>query len=198
MFHSIPEPIRKRMRYLQDLETRRDAEQDENKQRLLQIPEESGRFLALLAASAPRGKWIEIGTSGGYSALWLALAAREADAKLITHEIQDWKIELARETFRVAGVEDVVELVAGDASAHLGSYSDIAFCFMDADKEDYREQYDTVVARLVPGGIMTADNMNSHGHMLEETTAYIMLDPRMDNIVVPVGSGILVGRRRTD
>ncbi len=195
MFQVIPKIVLSRMRFLEELETERDAEHDEAKQRLLQVPEETGRFLSLVAASAPKGIWLEIGTSGGYSALWLSLAAREAGAKLITHEIQDWKIELARETFREAGVEDVVELVTGDAGAHLDKYDDIGFCFMDADKEDYRDQYDAVVSRMVPGGIMVADNIDSHRDMLEGMVSYALQDGRMDNIVVPIGSGLLFGRK---
>ncbi len=71
MFHDIPQPIADRMRYLVD----RDSE-DRNSgltvfQRLRQITPETGQFLAILLAGAPPGDVIEIGTSGGYSTLWL-------------------------------------------------------------------------------------------------------------------------------
>jgi len=195
MFHDIPKSVLVRMRHLEELERKRDVEHDETQQRLLQVPEATGRFLSVVAATAPKGTWLEIGTSGGYSALWLALAAREVGATLFTHEIQDWKIELARETFCEARVEDVVQLVTGDAGAHLDKYADIAFCFMDADKEDYRDQYDAIVSRMVPGGILTADNFDSHREILEDMAVYALQDKRMDNIIVPIGSGVLLGRK---
>ena len=72
-------------------------------------------FIALLAAGAPRGTIVEIGTSAGYSTLYLALAGREVGSKIITFDISIEKAAMAAETFRLAGVEDVVELVRGDA-----------------------------------------------------------------------------------
>jgi predicted O-methyltransferase YrrM len=195
MFHKIPKAIADRMAFLNELEVKRGNEYEDAEQRLLQVPEATGRFLALVAAAAPKGTWLEIGTSGGYSALWLSLAAREAGAKLLTHEIQEWKIDLARETFREAGVEDVVELITGDATAHLDDYGDISFAFLDGDKEDYRRQYDAIVPRMVPGGILTADNIDSHREVLQEMVAYALQDEHMDNMVVPIGSGVLVGRK---
>ncbi len=195
MLHDIPEAIAQRMQFLEQMDAEHRVENLPPEIRLRQIPLETGRFIALMAANAPKGTWLEIGTSGGYSSLWLSLAAREVGATLFTHEIQDWKIELARETFREAGVEDVVELVIGDAGAHLNKYDNIAFCFMDADKEDYRNQYDAIVSRMVPGAILTADNVDSHRDLLADMVAYALQDQRMDNMVVPIGSGLLLGRR---
>ena len=115
MFHNIPVQMLSRMRELEVIDARDRGDGTARLQRLRQIPPETGRFLALLAAGAPQGEIIEIGTSAGYSTLWLALACRETRRTLTTFEILDEKVALARETFRVAGVEDVVTLVAGDA-----------------------------------------------------------------------------------
>jgi len=83
--------------------------------RLRQIPPEVGKFIAILAAAAPAGRWIEIGTSAGYSTLWLALACRAVGRKITTYEILAEKAALARQTFAAAGVSEVVEFVHGDA-----------------------------------------------------------------------------------
>jgi predicted O-methyltransferase YrrM len=140
-------------------------------QRLRQVPPESGRFIALLAASSPDGTFVEIGTSAGYSTLWLALACRERGQTITTFEVLDTKCELAAETFRQADDEDVVRLVRGDALHHIAEYHDIAFCFLDAEKEVYGECYEAVIPRMVPGGILVADNAINHRETLQPMLA---------------------------
>ena len=164
-------------------------------ERLRQIPPDVGRFLALLASNAPAGRFLEIGTSAGYSALWLALACREAGTRLTTFETLDRKAAIARETFDEADVWDVVDLVIGDAREQVGAFEDVAFCFLDAEKEQYLELYRAVVPNLVPGGLLVADNVTSHREALEPFVREAMDDPRVDALIVPIGRGELLARR---
>ena len=159
MFHDIPETVALRMAELKELGLRQRADGVPRLQRLREVAEEVGRFLAILAAGAPAGRWVEIGTSSGYSTLWLALAAREAGARVTTFEILKWKVELARETFARAEVEDVVKLVHADVRDGLAGVDGVSFAFLDSEKEDYAELYELVVPRLVPGGLLVADNV---------------------------------------
>jgi predicted O-methyltransferase YrrM len=163
--------------------------------RLRQIPPETGRFLALLAASAPPGRYLEIGTSGGYSTLWLALACRELGQRLTTFEVLEDKARLARETLRLARVEDVVELVTGDARELLRNYTGISFCFLDAEKEHYLECYEALIPNMVTGGLLAADNAISHQDILREFLDRALHDERVDALVVPIGKGELVCRK---
>lgn len=195
MFHNIPERVLNRMRFLEQIDSKDRADDTPRMERLRQIEPETGKFLAILAASAPEGKMIEIGTSAGYSALWLSLAARATGRKLTTFESLDPKIALAQETFRKAGVEDLVELVKGNALDHLGELEDISFCFLDAEKEVYPACYDHVIPKLVPGGILVADNIISHAETLESFAEMARSDPRVDALVVPIGKGELVCRK---
>jgi predicted O-methyltransferase YrrM len=160
------------------------------------VSPDTGRFLAILAASAPAGPCIEIGTSAGYSTLWLALAARATGRKVATVEIDGAKVELARATFAAAGVEDVVNLVHGDALAHLGHTRDIGFCFLDAEKDIYGPCYDLLVPRMVTGGLIVADNAISHQSDLRPMLDSAMSDPRVDSVLVPIGTGDLVCRKK--
>lgn len=195
MFHQMPKPIRDRMAHLRELD-RADRESGAApSHRLHQVPPETGRLLAILAASTPDGICLEIGTGGGYSALWLSLACRERGNNLATFEILEEKARLAAETFRAAGVNDVVELVKGDARKLLSSYRDIAFCFLDAEKKHYLECYELVVPNMVRGGILVADNIISHRDALERFLARAMADERLDSVEVPIGQGLLVCRR---
>lgn len=166
--------------------------------RLRQIPPETGRFLALLAASSPDGAWIEVGTSAGYSTLWLALAARERARHVTTYEVLDEKVSLATATFDEAAVNDVVTLVHGDFLDHVAELSGIALCFLDAEKEVYERCYDAVVPRLVHGGLLVADNAINHRGTLQSFLDRAQSDPRVDALVVPIGKGELVCRRRRE
>jgi caffeoyl-CoA O-methyltransferase len=195
MFHNIRQPILERMRSLEEIDAADRGDGTTRLQRLRQIPPETGRFLALLAASAPAGDFVEVGTSAGYSALWIALACEQAGRKLTTFEILPQKAELARQTFAAAGVESTVTLVEGDAMEGLARFERIAFCFLDAEKEIYGQCYELIVPRLVPGGLLVADNAINHRETLQPMIDRALADERVDALVVPIGKGELVCRK---
>ncbi len=167
MFHDIPPRLLNRMKELEHRDQEDRSDGTPRRERLRQVAPETGRFLALGAASAPDGQYVEIGTSAGYSALWLALACRAMGRSLTTFEVLPHKVELARNSFLQAGVDDVVRLVEGDFLQHTERLDRIGFCFLDAEKEIYGACYDAVVPRLVPGGILIADNAVNHRDMLK-------------------------------
>jgi predicted O-methyltransferase YrrM len=195
MFHTIPDKIRERMEYLERMDQKDRSDGTHQLKRLRQIPPEVGKFLALMASSAPPGKYLEVGTSAGYSTLWLALACRETGRRITTFEVLDEKIRFASETFDKADVLDVVELIAGDARQHLSAYKDVAFCFLDAEKDHYLDCYEAVVPNLVRGGLLVADNVISHRSVLEPLIQRANEDTRVDAVIVPIGWGELVCRR---
>jgi predicted O-methyltransferase YrrM len=195
MFHDMLQEMLDRMHHLEEIDARDRRDGTPRMQRLRQIPPVTGRFLALLAAGAPDGACVEIGTSAGYSTLWLALACRESGRRVTTFELFEEKAVLARETFRLAGVEDVVELVVGDAREHLPRIENIAFCFLDAEKHVYGACYEAVVPNLVPGGLLVADNAINQRDELQEMLDRALSDERVDALIVPVGKGELVCRR---
>jgi predicted O-methyltransferase YrrM len=197
MFHDIPEEVAARMAELKELGLRQRADGTPRMKRLREVPEEVGRFLAILAAGVPAGRWVEIGTSSGYSTLWLALAAREAGRRVTTFEILDWKVELARETFALAEVEDVVELVHADVRDGLAGVDDISFAFLDSEKEDYLELYELVVPGLAPGGLLVADNVADFHDEVQPMLDRAADDPRVDAVVVPLLTGQLLARKRS-
>jgi len=180
------------MEFLEQLDAEHRRKAADHWERLRQIPPDTGRFLALLAARAPQGKYLEIGTSGGYSGLWISLACRLLGRKLITFEIHEEKVRLARETFIKAGVSDIIEIIHCDARKLLRDYKGIAFCFLDAEKDVYESCYDILVPNMVPGGILVADNIISHKETLISFTQKVFNDKRVDALVIPIGSGELV------
>jgi predicted O-methyltransferase YrrM len=196
MFNDIPAPVLLTMQELEKIDRQDRVDGTARLQRLRQIPPETGRFICLLAASSPEGSWIEIGTSAGYSTLWLALAGRERGRTITTFEIMASKSQLARNTFAAAGVDDVVNLVQDDFLTYVDRLGDIGFCFLDAEKEVYQACYEAVVPRLVPGGLLVADNAISHQDALTPMLHAALEDPRVDAVVVPIGKGELVCRKR--
>lgn len=196
MFQNIPQTILMRMRELEQMDSRDRADGTPRMKRLRQISPEVGRFIALLAAAAPNGRCLEIGTSAGYSTLWLALAGRATGRRITTFEILEEKVKLARLTLDVAGVTDTVELIHGDVLEHLPNCQNIAFCFLDGEKEIYGDCYEAIVPRMVPGGILVADNAINHQATLQPVLDRALSDERVDALVVPIGKGELVCRTR--
>jgi caffeoyl-CoA O-methyltransferase len=196
MFHDIPQPIAERMRFLEEIDARDRKDGTLRLQRLRQITPEVGRFIAILAASAPPGDLFEIGTSAGYSTLWLALACRALGKRITTFEVLPEKANLARETLSTAGIEGVVDLVLGDARELLPPRAQIAFCFLDAEKEVYGDCYELVVPCLVSGGFLVADNAINHYETLKPMIDRALCDERVDALVVPIGKGELLLRKR--
>jgi caffeoyl-CoA O-methyltransferase len=198
VFHDIPGAVLDRMRELEAMNSLDRADGSAQQIRLRQVPPETGRLLAVLASMAPPGDFVEIGTSAGYSTLWLTLAGRCRAGRIRTFEILPEKAELARQTFERAQVTDLVDFVLGNAHDHIPGCDEIAFCFLDAEKEDYQDYYDAVVPRLVPGGILAADNVLSHRQILSPFTERVLADERVDALVMPIGSGVLVCRKACD
>lgn len=196
MFHDIPEPVLEMMKELEQIDAADRTDGTPRVNRLRQVPPETGRFLALMAASVPvYGSWLEIGTSAGYSALWILLAARKRGTKLVTFELLHDKVTRAKKTFKKAKVEELVELINGDARGHISDYDEISFCFLDAEKEMYAEFYDLVVPNLIPGGLLLADNVVSHREELAAWLEKVEEDSRVDSVVIPIGKGVLLCRK---
>lgn len=195
MFATIPPEISAQMRWLETIDARDRTDGTARLRRLRQIPRDTGRFLAILAAAAPEGAFVEIGASAGYSALWLALACRERGSKLVTFEILEEKARLAGETFRKAKVGDVVTLIAGDARTHLSQYNNVSFCFLDAEKNDYLDFYDLIVPKMISGGLLAADNVISHRTDIQPMLDRADSDERVDSVIVPIGKGVLLARK---
>ena len=195
MLHNIPEPVKNRMKYLENIDAKDRVDRTPRMERLRQVPPETGKFLSILAASAPKGEFLEIGTSGGYSTMWIALACIERGIKIKTFEILEEKIKLAKETFRESKMANFVELVEGDARDFLKEEKNIAFCFLDAEKEVYDECYDLIIPNMVKGAILVADNAINHYDVLKPMIDKALSDERVDALIVPIGKGELLCRK---
>jgi predicted O-methyltransferase YrrM len=195
MFHDITTEVLKRMDYLEGIDQKDRNDGTPRMQRLRQIPPETGKFIALIASNCPNGEFIEIGTSAGYSTMWLSLVAKERNIRIKTFEILPEKIKIAKETFKRAGIENYVELIEGDFLEYKKKISNIAFCFLDAEKEIYEKSFDIVSPNLVKNGFIVADNAISHYEKIKPMIIKAENDTRFDCLIVPIGKGEFLCRK---
>jgi predicted O-methyltransferase YrrM len=94
-------------------------------------------------------------------------------------------------------VDEVVEFVHADVRERLATLDGIAFCFLDSEKADYGELYEVVVPRLVPGGLLVADNAVGFEDVMQPMLDGARADTRVDAVVVPFLTGQLLARRRS-
>lgn len=130
--------------------------------RYLSVPEEDGRLLRILAESIGAKHAVELGTSTGYSGLWLLLALGKTGGRLTTFEIDRGRHQLARENFERAGVLKLVTPVLGNAHAEITKLKEpIDLLFIDADKDGYLDYLQKLAPLVRTGGLIVAHNMAS-------------------------------------
>lgn len=120
-----------------------------------------GRLLRLLTEAVKAQNVVEIGTSNGYSGLWLCLGLQTTGGRLTTHEIDPQRAALAQANFKRAGVEGIVTVVLGDAHETVTRLQEpIDLLFIDADKPGYLDYLKKLLPLVRPGGLILADNMS--------------------------------------
>lgn len=193
-----PDPLLDVRAELAALGPAHDAAEPDRRRRLLNITPDTGPLLALLVRAARARRVLELGTSNGYSTLWPAEAARDTGGRVTTVEVLGAKATLARDTFRRAGVGDVVALREGDAGAVLAAAADGAydFVFLDADRERYAGWWPDLARVLAAGGLLVVDNATSHAGEIAPLAAAVAAAPAFTSALLPVGNGELVVHKR--
>jgi predicted O-methyltransferase YrrM len=157
---------------------------------MLNITPATGRLLWILARQARATRILEVGTSNAFSTIWLADAARETGGRVVTLEADPGKVALARENLGRAGLLDHVDIRQGraaDTLARLPGPFDLVF--LDADRASYATYLELALPKLVPGGLLIADNVVSHAAELEHYVGRVKSHPELFSVTVPVGNG---------
>jgi predicted O-methyltransferase YrrM len=136
-------------------------EMDRNERRgMMNASVEDGRLLRLLVESIGARHVVEIGTSNGFSGIWICLALRSTGGKLTTFELDARRAALARKNFERAGVAELVTLVEGDAHEEAPKLDEpIDLLFLDADKSGYLDYLNKLLPLVRSGGLIVAHNM---------------------------------------
>jgi predicted O-methyltransferase YrrM len=167
-----------------------DVRETERPLRMLNITPDTGRFLWILVRAARATRILEVGTSNGYSTIWLADAARATGGRVVTLEHDPNKVRLARENLQRAGVAGRVDVREGPAADTLsGVPGPFDLAFLDADRANYRTYLELVIPKLVPGGLLVADNVVSHRSELEDFLTRVKAHPGLFSVTVPIGKG---------
>jgi len=165
-------------------------------QRLRQVTPDVGRLLHTLVLAARPRIVLEIGTSGGYSTVWLATAARAVGATVVALEIDSAKVRLAMSNLRQAGVHDVVTVNHVDTFDYLRARREpLDFVFLDAEKEDYLRFLELIVPLLPVGGLLVADNLVSHAGELADFRERAQSHPQLSAVVMTISRGELLAVR---
>jgi predicted O-methyltransferase YrrM len=165
---------------------------------LLPVGADVGRLMNMLVKAASARSILEIGTSYGYSTIWLAEAARDTGGLVITLDLADDKQDFAKERVARAGLSEQVEFVLGDA---LESLRDLPgpfdFVLLDLWKNLYTPCFEIFYSKLNPGAIITADNVTYPEDVKGVVKAYqerVRAAAGMESLMVPVGNGIELSR----
>jgi predicted O-methyltransferase YrrM len=163
---------------------------------LLAVGPDTGQLINILARSLNAPTILELGTSYGYSGIWLAEAARASGGRVITMELQDYKSAHAREMAIKAGLGDHIDFKVGDAVQMIAELpAGVDFVLVDLWKDLYVPCLEAFYPKLNPGAIIVADNMIRPGN--EEVKRYgkvVRAQPGITSVLLPVGSGIEVSR----
>lgn len=170
---------------------RNDENTQERSKKMLNLEPETAHFLYLLVRSGLRKRILEIGTSNGYSTIWLAWATVENGGRVISIDANEQKHVLADGNLRKAGLREVVDLMTGDASAIVAQLPGPFDCvFFDADRISAPQQLSLLLPKLTAGALVLADNVHSHPQEIVGYLAAIEGVPQFDSMVVPIGKGL--------
>jgi predicted O-methyltransferase YrrM len=167
-----------------------DSDAGNRATRMLNITPDTGEFLAVLVKVMNARRILEIGTSNGYSTLWLA-DATGSDGTVTTVERSPAKLALARANFARAGLSTRIDQREGDAGDIVRELGDGAYdlLFLDSLRTAYVAWWPDLKRVLRPGGLLVVDNASSHPEEMADFTAAVRKDGSFTTSLVPVGKG---------
>jgi predicted O-methyltransferase YrrM len=183
--------LRRLLNELYEEGQRHDASEQDRSKKLLNLEPESARLLSILVRSSRRMRLLEIGTSNGYSTIWLAWATRALGGHIISIDREAHKQVLADANLRRAGLRAVVDLVCGDATEVVANLpGPFDFVFFDADRRSAPTQLALLVPKLTPDALVLADNVLSHPDEIASYLAAVEALPQFEHLVLPIGKGL--------
>ncbi|MBV8656434.1 MAG: O-methyltransferase [Burkholderiales bacterium] len=169
----------------------------ERPRRMLNITRDTGEFLAVTVLATRARDVLEIGTSNGYSTLWLAQAAQMQQGHVTTVEYSAYKLSLAAHNFARSGLAEVITQLQGDAGQVLDAAKTASYdlIFLDSERSEYVDWWPNIKRVLRPGGVLVADNAVSHAAEMAAFMAQMNKDAEFATCLLPVGNGEFVATR---
>jgi len=155
------------------------------------IDHKTGQFLHDLIIKNKPEVIIEIGASNGYSTIWLAMAAENIGAKVITFEFVPEKVRDLVSNLQVAKLIKYVQIIPDDANKRIYDLEEkVDFVFLDGRKNEYLQQLKLLEPKLKQGAIIVADNVNSHKHVMEDYLYYVRNEKAYKSELKDIGTGL--------
>ena len=176
----------------------------------MQISQEQGGFMTLLAAAIRAASAIEVGTFTGYSSICIARGL-SADGRLLCIDASEEWTAIARKYWRRAGVQNKIELRLGPAIATLKNLERglmFDFAFIDADKTEYDSYFELILPRVRRNGLILFDNMlwggrlgtgrikQASGRAIDTLNRKLARDKRVESVLLPIADGLQLCRKR--
>jgi predicted O-methyltransferase YrrM len=186
-------PVRACAQQAQDSDTpalERLAWMAKNQRGMWNVDANEGAFLRDLVVKVKAKRALEIGTSNGYSSIWIALGLRETGGHLTTLEIDAGRVRLAQENFRAADMESLITLRHGDALKEIPKLpGPFEFVFIDAWKHDNIKYLEMVLPMVPPGGVIVAHNVINERWEMEDFIERVRMDPQFKTTFANPGPG---------
>lgn len=162
------------------------------------ISRTTAEFLYNLVVDSKSQSVIEVGTSNGYSGIWLGKALKKTGGHLTTIEFYDKRLDIAKENFKKCNVADIIETKKGDAATileYLPEDFEVDFAFIDANKAQYIKFFQLIDPHLKVGGYIACDNVISHASKVQTFLDEINANPNYENVVLPLPAGLSLAKK---
>ncbi len=191
--------LRALLRELEEAGQENDAQQQDRRNKMLNLEPETAHLLSILVRNGLRRHLLEIGTSNGYSTIWLAWATHAVGGHITSIDSDMHKQQLADENLQRAGLRQSVNLICGDATEIVANLSGPFDCvFFDADRLSAPAQLELLLPKLTPDALILADNVLSHPGEIAGYLKTLETLTLFDHLVIPVGKGLSVAYRGTE
>ena len=174
-----------------------DESRSDRLERFRNVEPPTAKLLGVLIRATGARRILELGTSNGYSTIWLADAAEATGGTVVSVDVDADRTKLARRNLAEAGLEDRADLRTEDAAETLARSADAQweFVFLDAERPAYPGYVPDLIRTLATAGVLAVDNVQSHEHELGEFTSLIEAEHALTQTVVPVGAGLRLAVR---
>ena len=187
------EEIRRFLKKLEEHGKAHDAQEPEHSRKLLNLEPDTAEIVSILVCSSRAKHVLEIGTSNGYSTIWLAASVGPAGGRVVSVERSREKWTMARDNLLKTGLLQYVDLQLGDATEIVrGLPGPFDFVFFDADRTSAPEQLAVILSKLAPPALILADNVSSHPTEIADYLAMVKSLKQLQHVVIPVGKGLSV------
>jgi predicted O-methyltransferase YrrM len=175
-----------------------DQRETDRKRKMLNLEPETAALLHILVRATHRQSTLEIGTSNGYSTIWLAHAMRSGtNGRLVSIERNPAKLKMARQNLQRAGLLNSVTLLEGEASEAVKTLEGLFDCvFFDADRISAPKQLGILMPKLQADVLLLADNVLSHPEEISDYLSVVSGLADFSSVTVPVGKGLNIAYRQ--